>query len=460
MSHRPVPRSHPPSRPPSAPPPERGGRLTAKRITLCVSGSIAAYKAVLVTRLLLADGADVVPVFTSSASRFVGEATFSGLTGNAVASDMFAQGLAGELHVDLARQSDLVLVVPATADLLARLAEGRADDLVTATVLCATCPVMVVPAMHPSMWSHPATQRNVARLETDGRVERVGPVYGEVASGDRGVGRMAEPEEVAFAVIRKLTPGDLAGRHIVVTAGPTAEDVDPVRFLTNRSSGKMGFAIAERAAARGARVTLVAGPVSLPTPYGVARVDVRSAVAMRGAVWQALGPDLSHADALVMAAAVGDYRPSETHASKLKRSADRTSLELVQNPDILAEIGEARKKKEPVLVGFAVETEADAALVALAKKKLAQKQCDVIVANLAADAFGKDDNRALLVASEGVDTIGLVSKFELADHILDWLGKRLGDSAGRVKENLRMEALREARRGAEMSRVKPPAGKS
>jgi phosphopantothenoylcysteine decarboxylase/phosphopantothenate--cysteine ligase len=390
-------------------------------------------------------------VFTASASRFVGEATFSGLTGNAVASDMFDRGTPGELHVELARQSDLVLVVPATADVLARFADGRADDLVTATVLCATCPVMVVPAMHPSMWSHPATQRNVARLETDGRVERVGPVYGEVASGERGVGRMAEPEEIVFAVIRKLTVGDLAGRHIVVTAGPTAEDVDPVRFLTNRSSGKMGFAIAERAAARGARVTLIAGPVSLPTPYGVTRVDVRSAVAMRGAVWQALGPDLSHADALVMAAAVGDYRPSETHASKLKRESARRQIELVQNPDILAEIGEARKKREPVLVGFAVETEGDSALVASARKKLEEKQCDVVVANLAADAFGKDENRALLVSGSDVDTVGLVSKFELADHILDWLGKRLGESAVRVKSNLRI---------AELARAKPPAGKA
>jgi phosphopantothenoylcysteine decarboxylase/phosphopantothenate--cysteine ligase len=261
-------------------------------------------------------------------------------------------------------------------------------------------------------------------------------------------------------VIRKLTAGDLAGRHVVVTAGPTAEDVDPVRFLTNRSSGKMGFAIAERAAARGARVTLVSGPVSLPTPYGVTRVDVRSAVAMRGAVWQALGPDLSHADALVMAAAVGDYRPAETHASKLKRSANRTALELVQNPDILAEIGEARKKKEPVLIGFAVETEGDAALVAAAKKKLAHKQCDVIVANLAADSFGKDENRALLVGADRVDTVGLVSKFELADHILDWLGGRLGDSGMRAKENLRIEALREPRRGVEIARAKPPAGKA
>jgi phosphopantothenoylcysteine decarboxylase/phosphopantothenate--cysteine ligase len=452
MSPQKPPRSHPPSRPPSAPPPERGGRLNGKRITLCVTGSIAAYKAVLVARLLLSDGAEVQTVFTASASRFVGAATFSGLTGKPVLDDMFDRNTTSELHVELGRQSDLVLVAPATADVLSRLAAGRADDLVTATILCASCPVMVVPAMHPSMWSHPSTQRNVACLESDGRIERVGPVYGEVASGERGVGRMAEPEEIVFAVIRELTLGDLAGRHVVVTAGPTAEDLDPVRFLTNRSSGKMGFAIAERAAARGARVTLIAGPVALPTPYGVTRVDVRSAVAMRGAVWQALGPDLTHADALVMAAAVGDYRPSETHASKLKRGAARSSLELVQNPDILAEIGEARKKREPVLIGFAVETEGDAALVASARKKLQSKKSDVIVANLAADSFGKDENRAVLVGPDDVDSVGLVSKFELADHILDWLGRRLGASAGRVQNNLRI---------TELARVaKPPAGKA
>lgn len=262
---------------------------------------------------------------------------------------------------------------------------------------------------------------------------------------------MAEPEELLFALIRRLTPGDLAGRHIVVTAGPTTEDLDPVRFLTNRSSGKMGFAIAERAAARGARVTLIAGPVALPTPYGVSRVDVRSAVAMRGAVWQALGPELTHADALVMAAAVSDYRFSETHASKLKRGAKNQQLELIQNPDILAEIGEARKKSEPVLVGFAVETEGDDALVASARKKLSEKRVDVVVANLASDAFGKDQNRALLVQTEDVSTIGVVSKFELADHILDWIAKRFGSPTPRVRPALRIAEMR----ATKPSRTKP-----
>jgi phosphopantothenoylcysteine decarboxylase / phosphopantothenate---cysteine ligase len=441
MSSPRVPRSHPPSRPPSAPPPERGGRLSGRRITLCVTGSIAAYKAALVARLLLQDGAEVQTVFTTSAARFMGEATFSGLTGKRVLSQMFDPAWPGEPHVELAQQSDLVLIVPATADVLSRIASGRADDLVTATVLCARCPVMVVPAMHPSMWSHPTTQRNVARLESDARVERVGPVYGEVASGERGVGRMAEPEEVIFAIVRRLTLGDLAGRHVVVTAGPTAEDLDPVRFLTNRSSGKMGFAIAERAAARGARVTLIAGPVALATPYGVTRVDVRSAVAMRGAVWQALGPDLTHADALIMAAAVGDYRFSETHATKLKRGSARQQLELVQNPDILAEVGEARKQREPVLIGFAVETENEQALIASAKKKLAKKRVDVVVANLASDAFGKDENRALVVEAGHEQSIGLASKFELADRILDWLGNHLAQASGATRGQLRAADL-------------------
>jgi phosphopantothenoylcysteine decarboxylase / phosphopantothenate---cysteine ligase len=440
MSSPNVPRSQPPSRPPSAPP-ERGGRLTGARITLCVTGSIAAYKAALVARLLLQDGAEVQTLFTTSAARFIGEATFSGLTGKRVLSQMFDPASPGELHVELAQRSDLILIVPATADVLARIAGGRADDLVTATVLCASCPVLVAPAMHPRMWNHPTTQRNVARLESDGRVDRVGPVYGEVASGERGVGRMAEPEELLFAVVRRLTRGDLAGRHVVVTAGPTAEDLDPVRFLTNRSSGKMGFAIAERAAARGARVSLIAGPVVLPTPYGVTRVDVRSAVAMRGAVWQALGPDLTHADALIMAAAVGDYRFSETHATKLKRGSPHQQLELVQNPDILAEIGEARKKRVPVLIGFAVETENEQALIASAHEKLAKKRVDVVVANLAADAFGQDENRALLVGADRHKRIGLTSKLELADKILDWLVEQLGQSPSAKAGQLRASNL-------------------
>ncbi|GMV12792.1 MAG: bifunctional phosphopantothenoylcysteine decarboxylase/phosphopantothenate--cysteine ligase CoaBC [Polyangiaceae bacterium] len=419
-SQRPAPRSQPP-----APLERRRGRLRDKRITLAVSGSIAAYKAVLLARLLVTEGAQVQTLFTRAASQFVGAATFAGITGKPVLTDMFDPAVAGELHVDLASKTDLLLVIPATADLLARLAGGRADDLITATALCAACPILVAPAMHPAMWAHPATQRNVELLTADGRVERVGPVYGEVASGEHGIGRMSEPEEILAAVLVKLAEHDLRGRHVVVTAGPTIEDIDPVRFLSNRSSGKMGFAVAERAAARGARVTLITGPAQLPTPYGVTRVDVRSAVAMRGAVWQALGPDLGAADALVMAAAVGDYRPAETHATKLKREGDQMRLELVQNPDILAEIGAARAGRRPVLVGFAVEADKNDKVVAYARAKLGSKKVDVVVANHADDSFGKDDNRVSLVTQDRVEPLPRSSKLELADQILDFLARRL-----------------------------------
>ncbi len=421
-----VPHTHPPSAPPEA----RRGRLSDKRVTLAVTGSIAAYKSVLVARLLMAEGARVQALFTRSASEFVGDSTLSGITGNKVLSNMFDPNVPGELHIDLAQQSDVILIVPATADIISRLAAGRADDLVTATVLSATCPVLMAPAMHPAMWSHPATQRNVTTLGTDGRVQRVGPVYGEVASGERGIGRMSEPEEIVAALLVMLAPHDLTGRHVVVSAGPTIEDIDPVRFVSNRSSGKMGFALAERAAARGARVTLVSGPVSLPTPAAVQRVDVRSAVAMRGAIWQALGPDLSHADALIMAAAVGDFRPAETHATKLKRSGskDASRLELVENPDILAEVGKARSSKRPVLVGFAVETDSDDKVVSLAQGKLRDKRVDIVVANHASDSLGKDDNRVTLVTRDKVEPLARLNKLELADHVLDWLATRFSEN--------------------------------
>jgi phosphopantothenoylcysteine decarboxylase / phosphopantothenate---cysteine ligase len=401
------------------------GRLSGRRIALCITGSIAAYKAVLVLRLLLKEGAEVDVLLTQSAERFVGAATFSGLTGRPVYKDMFDPEVGGELHVDLAARSDLVLIVPATADLLARLAGGRATDLVTATALCARSKILAAPAMHPRMWEHPATQRNLATLAVDGRVGQIGPVHGDVASGERGVGRMAEPEDVLAAVLAHFAPRDLGGRHVVVTAGPTVEDIDPVRFVSNRSSGKMGFAVAERAAARGARVTLIAGPVNLPTPYGCQRVDVRSAVALRGAVWQALSPDLKQADALVMAAAVGDYRPAESHSTKLKRKDQNLRLELVQNPDILAEVGQARGERLPILVGFAVEADTDQRVIEYARSKLSSKRVDLVVANHASDSFGRDTNRAILVSPNSADALGELPKTELADRIVDWISARL-----------------------------------
>ena len=395
------------------------GPLSGRTIALCVTGSIAAYKAVELARLLVKAGAKVLPVMTASATRFVGPLTLAGITGEAVMTDMWDASFAGEMHVRLAERADLVAIVPATADVLARLAQGRADDLVTALALCARGPVLAAPAMHPRMWEHPATQHNVTALATQKRVTLVGPVSGEVASGDVGHGRMAEPEAIAAAIATALSPRDLAGLRIVVTAGPTLEDVDPVRFLGNRSTGKMGFAIAERAAARGAEVTLVAGPVSLPTPHGVKRVDVRGAVTMRQALWQAMGLDLSRADALVMAAAVADHRPAETSATKIKKGDERVTLELVKNPDLLAEVGAARASKRPVLVGFALETERGEALVAYARRKLKDKRVDLVVANEASDSFGREDNVATLVGADDAQALPSMSKASLADVVLE-----------------------------------------
>ena len=254
-------------------------------VALCVTGSIAAYKAVELARCLVKAGAQVLPVMTASATRFVGPVTLAGVCGEAVATDMWDASFAGEMHVRIADRAELIVIAPATADVLARLAQGRADDLVTALALCARAPILAAPAMHPRMWDHPATRRNIAELAAQGRVTLVGPVNGEVASGDVGLGRMAEPGDIADAASARMStassgqghPLDLAGTRVVVTAGPTVEDIDPVRYLGNRSSGRMGFAIAASAAARGAVVTLIAGPVSLPTPARVRRIDVRGA---------------------------------------------------------------------------------------------------------------------------------------------------------------------------------------
>jgi phosphopantothenoylcysteine decarboxylase/phosphopantothenate--cysteine ligase len=405
--------------------------LDGRRVTLCVTGSIAAYKSVLLLRQLLAEGARVEVVLSASAREFVGAATFAGLTGRPVVTTMFDAARGGEVHVELAKQSDHIVVAPASADALARFAAGRADDLVSALVLSATCPVLAAPAMHPNMWSHPATQRNVELMRGDGRVRLVGPTTGEVASGDVGLGRMAEPEAILEALVardgaeKRAEP--LRGRHVVVTAGPTAEDIDPVRAITNRSSGKMGFAIAARARTLGANVTLIAGPVALATPEGVRRVDVRSASSMRSALWQTLRPDLSGADALVMAAAVADYRPAQPSARKLASGDATLTLELAPNPDLLREIGQARHGKRPVLVGFALETDAEAQALQNARKKLVEKRVDLVVANLASESLEKDDIRALLVDARDCRVIEQTSKGDAAGRILDYVARTLAE---------------------------------
>lgn len=405
------------------------GRLAGRRVVLGVTGSIAAYKSVVLARLLVKEGARVRVVMTASAARFVGASTFAGITGSAALTDMFDANVGGELHVQLAADADLVLVVPATADLLARMATGRAGDLLTATILCTRCPVLVAPGMHPSMWSHPAVVRNVASLRRDGRVAFAGPVQGEVASGETGMGRMLEPDAILALAISALSAGDLAGRHIVVTAGPTVEDIDPVRFLGNRSSGKMGFALAERASLRGAKVTLVTGPVSLETPARVRRIDVRSALEMQQVLSDVAG-EAGGYDALLMAAAVGDYRPLHTSHKKLKRQ-ERTSITipLVENPDILAEIGQNRRRALPLLVGFAVETGKDSEIIAYARRKLREKNVDFVVANHAGESMGREDNRVLIVDSTEVESLDVLPKREVADRILD----RVRDGLERIR---------------------------
>jgi phosphopantothenoylcysteine decarboxylase / phosphopantothenate---cysteine ligase len=408
--------------------PPTAGLLAGKTVVLCVTGSIAAFKAVALLRSLLREGAEVEVVLTRAGAEFVGAQTFSGLTGRPCHTGVFDAPGGGEPHIALAKRASLIVIAPATADTLARVAGGYASDLVSALVLSARCPVLVAPAMHPAMWANAATQRNVELLKADGRVF-IGPVEGEVASGDIGLGRMSEPDEILAAVASEVSDRPLAGRHILVTAGPTVEDLDPVRFVSNRSSGKMGFALAEQAARLGARVTLIAGPVHLTTPYAVNRVDVRSAMSMREALWHALGGDLAGADALIMAAAVADYRPSTQASSKLKRDQNAMQLDLVPNPDLLAEVGHHRSGNSPVLVGFALETDTEERVIKYARAKLAQKRVDLVVANHADDALERDDNRATLVGVRQVDALGAMSKARLAEQILRWVVHRLNKLA-------------------------------
>lgn len=392
--------------------------LAGKTVALAITGSIAAYKAVEVARLLMAEGARVLPLMTRSASHFIGETTFSGISGEPIATSMWDSSYPGEMHVKIADEAALVLVVPATADILARMASGRADDLVTALVLCAKGPVLVAPAMHSRMWLHPATQRNVAQLVEDG-VGFVGPEDGPLASGESGIGRMASPSEIVATARHALAPKDLKGLRLVVTAGPTVEDLDPVRFLGNRSTGRMGFALAEQAAARGASVSLVSGPVDLPTPRGVERLDVRGALSMRDALASLLGPQLSGADALIMAAAVADYRPSQIAPQKIKKEGERATIELTKNPDLLAEIGAMRRGPSPILVGFALETGSGEDVLAYARGKLERKRVDFVVANHASDSLGKETNRASFVFADRVEPLDELSKRLLAGRILD-----------------------------------------
>lgn len=404
--------------------------LQGKQIVLGVTGSIAAYKSVVLLRLLQKAGARVRVVLTEGARQFVGARTFSGL-GATVHTDLWEGP--GELHVELARWADALLIAPTTADCMARLATGRADDLLTSTALTTVAPVCLAPAMHPAMWRAPVTLENAKTLFRRG-MHFFGPVSGEVASGEVGVGRFQEPEDITHGLARVLYgPGSLTGRHVIVTAGPTVEAIDPVRTLTNVSSGKMGYAIAEILQSRGAQVTLISGPVNLPAPTGTKLLPIRSALELQSAISDALGPNLDGADAVIMAAAVSDYRPLAVSAEKLKRSSEGLHLSLVPNPDILAELGRVRVSLRPVLIGFALETAEGDALVNLGRRKLINKRVDLVVANSASRSLGRDDNEALLISPIDCIKLPRMSKSAVAVQIVDWLERRL-DGPARVEQ--------------------------
>ncbi|BDG01603.1 bifunctional phosphopantothenoylcysteine decarboxylase/phosphopantothenate--cysteine ligase CoaBC [Anaeromyxobacter oryzae] len=390
----------------------------SRTVVVCVGGGIAAYKACELVRLVVKGGGTARVAMTPAATRFVGPLTFQALSGAPVLTDLL--DTSSDLmygHLALARAADLVVVAPATADLLARIRAGMADDAVTTTVVAATCPVLLAPAMNTRMWRNAAVQENLAVLKGRG-MHVVGPGAGELADGDVGEGRLADPQEIAVAAARILGRRDLAGRKVLVTAGPTREPIDPVRFISNPSSGKMGYAVAAVAARRGADVTLVSGPTALADPADVETVRVETAEEMARAVEAFAGA----MDLFVGAAAVSDYRPRTAAARKIKKGEGEETLVLARTPDILAGLGArfAGKPGAPVLVGFAAETEE---VIARAREKLKGKRCDLVVANKVGApgaGFGGDTNRVALVsAAELAEIEG--PKDRVAEAILDWI---------------------------------------
>ena len=396
--------------------------LKGKKILLGLSGGIAAYKAAELTRLLVKAGADVRVSMTEAATRFITPTTLQALSGQPVWTDLWDTRVSdGMGHIELSRDRDLILVAPASADFLAKLAQGLADDLLSTLCLARRCPLMVAPAMNVEMWQNPATARNAATLLADG-VLVVGPASGGQACGEMGMGRMTEPADILadvqqFFFRQKGAPGRLSGKRVLVTAGPTEEPIDPVRVLTNRSSGKMGYAVAAAARDAGAEVTLISGPVALPTPDGVARVDVRTARDM----FDAVKKRVHDADIFISVAAVADYRVTKPSAQKIKKANGHLVLELEENPDILAWV--AGLAKPPFCVGFAAESEN---LARNAKEKLAKKKLSLIAANRAQDALGRDDNAITLYDSRGAHRLGRGPKLELARKLMAHIAGELG----------------------------------
>ncbi|MFI5531229.1 bifunctional phosphopantothenoylcysteine decarboxylase/phosphopantothenate--cysteine ligase CoaBC [Kitasatospora sp. NPDC051853] len=395
-------------------------------VVLGVSGGIAAYKACELLRRFTESGHAVTVVPTAAALHFVGEATWAALSGRPAATETWER-VHEVPHVRIGQQADLVVVAPATADLMAKAAHGLADDLLTNTLLTARCPVVLAPAMHTEMWEHPATQENVATLRRRGVIV-LEPAVGRLTGKDTGKGRLPEPAAIFEACRRVLERGgleaDLTGRHVVVSAGGTREPLDPVRYLGNLSSGKQGYALATTAAARGARVTLLSANATLPDPAGVDVVHVSTALELREAALKAV----ADADAVVMAAAVADFRPAEYATGKIKKVEGRepAPVALVRNPDILAELSAHRARPGQVVVGFAAETDD---VLANGRAKLARKGCDLLVVNEVGGgkAFGQDTNAAVLLSADGTETeIADGPKESLADAVWDAVGARLG----------------------------------
>lgn len=389
--------------------------MKGKRVVVGVTGGIAAYKAAELVRGLVRDGADVRVAMTRHATEFVTPLTFEALSGHRVVWAQFDPANEAMDHITWGQETDLIVIAPATAGFIARMAAGMADDFLSTMLLAATAPVLVCPSMNDRMFEHPAVQENLDTLRARG-VRVQSPATGDLACGTRGPGRLPEPEEILEQARILMAPKDFQGRKVLVTAGATVEAIDPVRYITNRSSGKMGYALARAAARRGGSVVLVSGPTGLKPPLGVRFVGVRSAEEMRTAVLA----DRAGCDAVIKAAAVADYRPKEASARKVKkREADRV-LDLVRNPDILAELGCEGEKGTCVLVGFAAETEA---LLENAREKLQKKNVDMIVANDVSrpDAgFDTDTNLVRILHRDGrVEELPLMSKDEVADRILD-----------------------------------------
>lgn len=388
--------------------------LAGKRIVLGVTGGVAAYKAAELARLMVKAGGATHVVLTAGGARFVTAVSFQALTGHRVHEDLWDASVANNMaHIDLTRGADAILVAPASADFLAKLAHGLADDLLSTLCLARDCPLLVAPAMNRQMWENPATQRNLRTLREDG-VHILGPASGEQACGETGPGRMLEAAEIFDSLTAFFEPKLLAGARVLITAGPTFEAIDPVRGLTNSSSGKMGYAIAAAAQAAGAQVTLVSGPTGLSTPHEVARVDVVSALDMREAVMARV----DQADIFISVAAVADFRPVASASQKIKKGEGGLTLELVPNPDILAEV--AARPRPPFCVGFAAESQN---LSRYASAKRAAKRLPLIVGNLVADSLGRDDARVILFDDQGEHPLAAGPKTAIARDIVHHIAR-------------------------------------